>query len=253
MESTQETLETHIGPLQRSRWVFTINNYRADFNVRVHLTKPDFKIKRAVWGFEVGEGGTHHIQGYLELLRSYRLAFVKKIFPNAYWNAARKGALENFEYCTKEGNYDCLGDFSDIFNKTRRYRQKPVSVPLILNGLMDRMKKPQIIASKTYSDKHLYFERAERYLATLKRTIAMFEKWKCYRLYPWQYNILETVMQQPPRQVLWVSDLSGNVGKTFLANVLNILYGFTLLNDNISTHDIGPMLKNIKGLSLIHI
>ena len=142
MSSTQERVVTHVGPLQRSRWVYTINNYERDLNVRGQLSNTDFKVKRSVWGYEVGDDGTRHIQGYVEISRSVRLCFVKRIFPTAHWDAARKGALENFDYCTKGGNFDCIGDFSDLFRNTRGNRTMPASVPLMLRGLMDRTKIP---------------------------------------------------------------------------------------------------------------
>ena len=202
MSSFQESLTTHIGPLQRSRWVFTINNFDRNLNLRSHLSNSNFKVKRCVWGYEVGEEGTRHIQGYLEVMRSVRLCFVKRIFPSAYWDAARKGALENYEYCTKGGDFDCVGDFSDIFRKTRYNRGKPASVPLILRGLMDNSKKPQIVASKEYADKFLYYEKTRSYFSKLKDSISNFDQWKSYTLFPWQHRILKMIMNQTDRDFM---------------------------------------------------
>jgi len=250
MSSTQESLATHVGPLQRCRWVFTINNFDTNLNVRSHLSNSNFKVKRSVWGYEVGEEETRHIQGYIEIERSVRLCFVKRIFPEAYWDAARKGALENYEYCTKGGVFDCVGDFSDVLKKTRGNRSRPASVPLILRGLMDPMKKHQIVASKEYAEKFLYYEKTRSYFSKLKDSISYFDKWKSFALFPWQHTILKMIIKQSDREVLWVVDHVGNTGKSFLANVLNIMYGFTLLNQTLSIHDIGPMLADVKGFVL---
>ena len=64
---------------QRSRWVFTLN-YDENTNYKEHLLKDEFKIRRAVFGYERGpQTGTKHIQGYLELDRSYRIVHVKGV------------------------------------------------------------------------------------------------------------------------------------------------------------------------------
>ena len=67
---------------QQNRWVFTLkffNNYDENVNWREHLAKEKHKIKRAVFCYERGaETGTRHIQGYVELVRSYRLSHVKR-------------------------------------------------------------------------------------------------------------------------------------------------------------------------------
>ena len=81
---------------QRSRWVFTLNNYDEKTNYREHLLKDEFKIRRAVFGYERGpQTGTKHIQGYLELDRSCRIVHIKRISPTAYWEVATRRALSN--------------------------------------------------------------------------------------------------------------------------------------------------------------
>ena len=58
-------------------------------------------------------------------------------------------------------------------------------------------------------------------------------------------------MNQPPRQILWVFDRHGNCGKTFLADFLNILYHFQLINGTINTRDLGYMIEeDVKGFAI---
>lgn len=79
-------------------WLFTFNNYDGI------VTKEDFgKYFRYVcWQEELGELGTPHIQGYLELTRGVRLAAVKKMLPTAHWEPRRGTQEEAIAYCTKE-------------------------------------------------------------------------------------------------------------------------------------------------------
>jgi len=89
---------------QVSRWVFTYNNFEAQlpFNQVIPRIAEVADIRRAVVGREIGPAtGVIHLQGYLEFTRTKRLAFVRRIFENAYWDRARGNSLQNFAYCTK--------------------------------------------------------------------------------------------------------------------------------------------------------
>lgn len=92
---------------QVQRWCFTLNQYDEDFNYRNHFLKYEFKVRRGVWGKEIApETGTRHLQGYLELFRSFRLGHMRKILPGAHWSPARGTSLQNYDYCIK-GEWLC--------------------------------------------------------------------------------------------------------------------------------------------------
>ena len=56
-------------------------------------------------------------------------------------------------------------------------------------------------------------------------------------------------MLQDSRKVLWVVDEEGNFGKSFLANFLNILYGFLLLDGTLPNRDVALFLdSDTKGI-----
>ena len=69
---------------QRERWVFTYNNYDRTINYLQYFRNSEFFINRAIWGYEIGEEGTPHLQGYLEFKRSKRLSHVRKILREAF-------------------------------------------------------------------------------------------------------------------------------------------------------------------------
>ena len=227
---------------QMSRWTFTVNNYDPYFNFRQHFSKDEYKVKRAIFGYERGaENGTPHIQGYLELQRSYRLTFVKRIYPAAHWEAARRSAQVNFEYCSKSGNFDLIGDFSRE-QGTSGGIKRPASVSLVLRGLLNPKTAPQVRVSKEYADRHLFFDKAYSYVASLTSAHSLFQEWRHKKLYIWQYKVLKMLHEQGDRRVLWVVDLDGNHGKSFLASYLSINYGFHLFDGLLNTRDIGSLL-----------
>ncbi len=84
---------------QSAGWCFTVNNPKMDAPTLLALLKP--KAKYAVFQLEAGEDGTPHFQGYIKLLRTQRLSYLKKILPRAHWEIAIAGDIANTAYCTK--------------------------------------------------------------------------------------------------------------------------------------------------------
>lgn len=83
-------------------WCFTFNNY----------TEKDIKDIESVFGSncdkfivgkEIGEQGTHHLQGYISLTKKGRpmeLGLSKRI----HWEKCKGSEQQNSDYCSKEGN-----------------------------------------------------------------------------------------------------------------------------------------------------
>lgn len=87
-------------------WTITINNY--DENDITALK--NLKYKYIVFGFEVGEKGTPHIQGYVNLASPSTLSALKKKLVKAHLEVAKGNAADNRKYCTKDGNFYEDGD-----------------------------------------------------------------------------------------------------------------------------------------------
>lgn len=76
-------------------YVFTDNNPETN-----QPAWPD-AVKYATWQRERGENGTEHLQGYVELKSSRRLAFVKAILPRAHWEVRRGTQQQARDYARK--------------------------------------------------------------------------------------------------------------------------------------------------------
>lgn len=87
-------------------WCFTLNNYsESDVNSLQIVTEMD-TVKYSVYGFEVGESGTPHIQGYIEFANPRVFNGVKKLLGSSYHIEPRKGSPKQAsDYCKKEGNF----------------------------------------------------------------------------------------------------------------------------------------------------
>lgn len=82
-------------------WIYTLNNYTVEDVKRFK----DFEFTYQVIGYEVGDSGTPHLQGFITWKRSYRLSQLKKLVPRAHWEPAV--ATDAANYCMKE-NYEVI-------------------------------------------------------------------------------------------------------------------------------------------------
>lgn len=85
----------------KKHWVFTINNY--DENIEFDLEP----WKYLVYGKEVGESGTPHLQGFGSLHKRKRRSAVAKLkgFEHAFLEAAKGTPAQASAYCKKDGDF----------------------------------------------------------------------------------------------------------------------------------------------------
>jgi len=87
-------------------WCFTLNNYTNDDIIRLKTATPCHYM---ICGLEVGEDGTPHVQGYIQLLTKKRFEIVKKLISRrAHIEIAKGSAEQNIKYCSKDGNFFIL-------------------------------------------------------------------------------------------------------------------------------------------------
>nr|WAE42257.1 MAG: replication associated protein [Cressdnaviricota sp.] len=112
MEQTQmETLErevlgntiTKTRSNQLKKWCFTWNNYTAD-EFKALIVKLERMESKYIVGEEVGEKGTPHLQGYIELKKAARWSEFK-LSHKIHWEGTLGSREQNIEYCSKEGKY----------------------------------------------------------------------------------------------------------------------------------------------------
>lgn len=87
---------------------FTINNYLEEDLKSLEC----LNTKYLVFGFEKGESGTDHIQGYAELNNAIRFETLKCKLPRAHIEMRKGTAKQASDYCKKEGNFKETGSMS---------------------------------------------------------------------------------------------------------------------------------------------
>lgn len=95
-----------VSPLlknQRYEYDFVLNNYsQEDIEHLSQIVKEN--CKAWVYGFEVGEQGTPHIQGYINLIKKNRITGLKTIFGSRYSFREARNREALIKYCQKGEN-----------------------------------------------------------------------------------------------------------------------------------------------------
>lgn len=93
-------------------WCWTLNNYTEDEEQAIQARSEDSPdIEYLIYGREIGENGTPHLQGFVSLRSRRSLSFVKNLLSPRLHLEARRGTVQQaIEYCEKDGNVWSHGD-----------------------------------------------------------------------------------------------------------------------------------------------
>lgn len=93
---------------KRSRgWTITLNNYTEEEYIQI-TTIAQLHSKFWIFGKEVGNSGTPHIQGYIYFEFAKAFTAVVKLFGNKriHWEVAKGTKNQNYDYCSKDGAFE---------------------------------------------------------------------------------------------------------------------------------------------------
>lgn len=104
-------------PSKSRKWAFTLNNWTPE--EEQELIKYFGTVAQYILGREVGEEGTPHLQGYVEFPNARAFNSIKKLMPRAHIEKARGNRKQNFDYCSKDGDYTTNIDFRTFRDKLK--------------------------------------------------------------------------------------------------------------------------------------
>lgn len=91
-------------------WCLTWNNYPENNWDKI---LENLNYSYGIFGKEVGENGTKHIQGYVEFKSNRKLKRLKKESSDQiHWETRKATAIQAAEYCKKDGDYIEVGEMS---------------------------------------------------------------------------------------------------------------------------------------------
>ena len=117
---------------QAKRWVFTLNNPTDEEQNSLYTLGESIAadgderlVTYLIFGDEVGEGGTPHLQGYLCLPTKKRLTYVKGLpgFERCHLEVSRGSHKQASDYCKKDGSYHEWGEGPPSFGSGAQFEQ----------------------------------------------------------------------------------------------------------------------------------
>ena len=170
-------------------------------------------VEYIVYGREVGESGTFHLQGFVQFgepiedplndgpLQRFQIA--------AHWSKARR-VIRAREYCKKDGDFVEHGTFYTRQGKRSDLDEfKDATKAGGMNMKRAREEHSEIVAK--------YERFAREYIndKRVKPSVPVLE------LYPWQKALKQKITTTPdPREIIFVVDHVGNSGKSYIASLI---------------------------------
>lgn len=189
-------------------WCFTLNNYtKEDYDKMCSLVGTN-ECEYIIFGKEVGESGTPHLQGFVAFSKRVYLSDVKKrISATAHFELARQ-VPQAIEYCKKDG--DVFEDGAIPAGQGKRSDLDEFKID-VKAGLLDfkriREKHSSVYAKyKSFVLEYVVDNTPEVPIPT-------------YNLHDWQKDLLKK-LEEPPdtRTIQFIVDQTGCNGKTWFAH-----------------------------------
>jgi len=194
-------------PRQQARsYCFTLNNYvEADI---ARLRQVGSEVSYLVFGREVGDSGTPHLQGYVVFNRRVAFSTAKRtIGDRAHLEVTRGSPVQASEYCKKDGQFEEFGTLPEQGKRTDWDAFKEW-----VNGLGYCPSRREIILEwPSLASRALRFccEYAEA-LAQPARLVDSEPR------FGWQANLKAELDADPHgRKIHFIVDESGNSGKSW--------------------------------------
>lgn len=219
---------------QALRWCFTLNNYTEEElgPLRESLTS---EARYAVFGQEVGEGGTPHLQGYVAFRKPKRFNAVKKVVcQRAHLEVAKGDEASNFIYCSKDGKFEEFGKRS---SSGKRGDLQPFKDAINAGNLDPALLREEF---SEVAARYPRFFDAYRLDKIPKPDLPN------HPLRPWQAELSEKLKKAPDkRTVTFIVDYKGNAGKSWFAAYYEDLHPNTYIMRPGKIADMAYMLPDV--------
>jgi len=198
------------GPRARN-WCFTLNNYTDEKLTElsaIDVKDPQGDVEYIIFGKEVGESGTPHLQGFVVFKKRKRMTECITTIGQAHWSTTRM--VENsIKYCKKEGDFIELGSAPKNTKQGRRTDLEDFKND-VKEGMRDMATIMQVHTQVAAS----YKSFVKDYLRVTKPEVVL----ETHPLRQWQTDLNE-ILNRPAdkREIIFVVDMIGNTGKSWFA------------------------------------
>lgn len=186
-------------------WCFTLNNYDDAAQERVRALVPNTEF--LVFGREVGETGTPHLQGFVRFKDRLRFDKVARLIPGAHLSVARN-VPKAAEYCRKDGDFEEFGELP--VDKSGKRSDLDLFKEAVDNGEVTTVADARDDHSSVYARFPRFVTEYIEAKTTEKKEIVR------HPLKEWQQILYEDLERQvDDRKIIFIVDLDGNAGKSW--------------------------------------
>lgn len=187
-------------------WCFTLNNYSSENEET--LRKLSDQVEYLVWGREVGDSGTPHLQGYVILKQRKRMQQVKTLITSNPHVEKKKGTpRQASDYCKKDGDFEEYGTIAGSNGNT-----------CILEAFKDAVKGGELDKAVLREEHSKCFARYSRFCLEYISQHTPVPEVPDHVLKNWQGKLSDYLAKEPnDRTITFVVDETGGSGKTWFA------------------------------------
>lgn len=211
---------------QVTRWCFTLNNYQPHEEETLQILGNGPHTRYLVYGREVGQEGTPHLQGFVIFARSQRLQAAKALLgARVHLEVARGRNDQAANYCKKDDDFEEFGSLPNERGRRNDFHE-------LKEWVVQQPNKPsqQLIANE-FPDLYIKYGRLMEWVNLIYPSPELVTGTPR----PWQSQ-LATELAQPAddRRILFYVDPIGGSGKSWF-----IKYWYTSHSDSTQRLSIG--------------
>lgn len=209
-------------------WVFTLNNYTDEELVALRKGLSEEKVRYAIFGKEVGESGTPHLQGYISFKKRNSLKGIKEVVGDrAHVDVAKGDEQQNYDYCSKE---DPEPEQFGVRSKMRKRND--------LDAFKESVKSGERDAKKLREDHTEVAARYPRFFDAYIKDHTPQPDIEYHPLRDWQQDLYNDLKAKPDkRTITFIVDSEGNRGKTWFAQYYCDLHSDATILEPGKKHD----------------
>lgn len=221
---------------QSRNWCFTLNNYSDDDVRRINnLVETNNHVVYLIYGKEISESRTPHLQGFVQTKNKIRMSSIKEIIGGRPHIENARNVNASIQYCKKEGDWYEFGNRTSGAQGSRSDLEKFKTA--VQGGMLDlkelREEFSEVLAK--------YPGFCVQYVRD-KIPKPVVEK---HTLFPWQQTLFDNLNETPDdRSIRFIVDPQGNKGKTWFAKFYCSLYADAQLMEPAKKADMAYALQD---------
>lgn len=190
-------------------WCFTLNNYLPEDETRLQsLVDTNDKVAYVIYGREVGEGGTHHLQGFIAFTERTRFGQARQVVGGGAHLESARSVPRSIEYCKKDGDYV---EFGELSSRQGSRSDLDAFKEDVKAGVTDLA-----VIRETHSE---VYARYTRFCLEYIQDHYPRKELVTHQLNGWQEDLNQRLNRAPDdRTITFVVDIIGNSGKTWFAH-----------------------------------